>query len=32
MAYIAMFAYRTIYGYDMFELGLALEAPEGMYK
>lgn len=27
-----MFAYRTIDGYDMFELGLALEAPVGMYK
>ena len=27
-----MFAYRTIDGKDMFELGLALEAPEGMYK
>jgi len=27
-----MFAYRTINGKDMFELGLALEAPEGMYK
>lgn len=26
-----MFAYRTIDGKDMFELGLALEAPEGMY-
>jgi hypothetical protein len=26
-----MFAYRTIGGKDMFELGLALEAPEGMY-
>ncbi len=25
-------AYRTIDGKDMFELGLALEAPEGMYK
>ena len=27
-----MFAYRTIDGKDMFELGLALQAPEGMYK
>lgn len=27
-----MFAYRTINGKDMFELGLALEAPEGMYE
>ena len=27
-----MFAYRTIDGKDMFELGLALAAPEGMYK
>ena len=27
-----MFAYRTIDGKDMFELGLALEAPKGMYK
>ena len=27
-----MFAYRTINGKDMFELGLALEAPEGLYK
>ena len=27
-----MFAYRTIDGKDMFELGLALEAPEGMYS
>ena len=27
-----MFAYRTIDGKDLFELGLALEAPEGMYK
>ena len=27
-----MFAYRTIDGKDMFELGLAHEAPEGMYK
>jgi hypothetical protein len=26
-----MFAYRTINGFDMFELGLALKAPEGMY-
>jgi hypothetical protein len=26
------FAYRTIDGKDMFELGLALEAPEGMYN
>jgi hypothetical protein len=26
-----MFAYRTIDGKDMFELGLALEAPDGMY-
>lgn len=26
-----MFAYRTIDGKDMFELGLALEAPKGMY-
>ena len=26
-----MFAYRTIDGKDMFELGLALETPEGMY-
>jgi hypothetical protein len=26
-----MFAYRTIDGKDMFELGLALKAPEGMY-
>ena len=26
-----MFAYRTIDGKNMFELGLALEAPEGMY-
>ena len=26
-----MFAYRTIEGKDMFELGLALEAPKGMY-
>lgn len=25
-------AYRTIDGKDMFELGLAIEAPEGMYK
>ena len=27
-----MFAYRAIDGKDMFELGLALEAPEGMYN
>lgn len=27
-----MFAYRTIGGKDMFELGIALRAPEGMYK
>lgn len=27
-----MFAYRTIDGKDMFELGIALRAPEGMYK
>ena len=27
-----MFAYRTIDGKDMFELGLARQAPEGMYK
>jgi hypothetical protein len=27
-----MFAYRTIDGKDMFELGLAIEAPKGMYK
>ena len=27
-----MFAYRTIDGKDMFELGLALEALEGMYN
>lgn len=27
-----MFAYRTIDGKDMFELGLALEAPKGMYN
>ena len=27
-----MFAYRTIGGKDMFELGIALKAPEGMYK
>lgn len=27
-----MFAYRTIDGKDMFELGLAFVAPEGMYK
>ncbi len=26
-----MFAYRTIDGKDIFELSLALEAPEGMY-
>ena len=26
-----MFAYRTIDGKDMFELGLALKAPKGMY-
>lgn len=26
-----MFAYHTIDGKDMFELGLALEAPDGMY-
>ena len=26
-----MFAYRTINGKDMFELGLAVEAPNGMY-
>ena len=26
-----MFAYRTIDGKDMFELGIALQAPEGMY-
>ena len=26
------FAYRTIDGKDMFKLGLALEAPDGMYK
>ena len=26
-----MFAYRTIGGKDMFELGIALKAPEGMY-
>lgn len=26
-----MFAFRTIDGKDMFELGLAIEAPEGMY-
>ena len=25
-------AYRTIDGKDMFELGLAIEAPEGMYQ
>ena len=27
-----MFAYRTIDGKDMFELGLAFKAPEGMYN
>lgn len=27
-----MFAYRTIDGKDMFELGLACQAPEGMYN
>lgn len=27
-----MFAYRTIDDKDMFELGLALEAPDGMYE
>lgn len=27
-----MFAYRTIGGKDMFELGIALRAPEGMYN
>ena len=27
-----MFAYRTIDGKDMFELGLAIKAPEGMYE
>lgn len=27
-----MFAYRTIDGKDMFELDLALKAPEGMYN
>ena len=27
-----MFAYRTIDGKDMFELGLAIEATEGMYN
>jgi hypothetical protein len=27
-----MFAYRTINGKDMFELGLALEAPNDMYN
>ena len=27
-----MFAYRTIDGKDMFELGIALEAPKGMYN
>lgn len=26
-----MFAYRTIDGKDMFELGIALQAPKGMY-
>lgn len=26
------FAYRTLDGKDMFELGIALKAPEGMYK
>lgn len=26
-----MFAYRTINGKNMFELGLAIEAPKGMY-
>lgn len=26
------FAYRTLNGKDMFELGLAIEAPKGMYK
>ena len=26
-----MFAYRTIDGKDMFELGIAVKAPEGMY-
>ena len=27
-----MFAYRTLDGKDMFELGIALKAPEEMYK
>lgn len=27
-----MFAYHTIDGKDMFELGIALKAPEGMYE
>ena len=27
-----MFAYRTIGGKDMFKLGIALKAPEGMYE
>ena len=27
-----MFAYRTIDGKDMFELGIALKAPDGMYE
>lgn len=27
-----MFAYRYINGKDMFELGVAIEAPEGMYE
>ena len=27
-----MFAYRTLDGKDMFELGIALKAPDGMYK
>lgn len=27
-----MFAHQTIKGKDMFELGLAIEAPEGMYN
>ena len=27
-----MFAYRTLDGKDMFELGIAIKAPEGMYK
>lgn len=26
-----MFAYRTLDGKDMFELGIAIKAPEGMY-